>query len=288
MGDDCAVLPISPVPTNLVTSDSLVYGKHFDDAVPADGAGAKLLNRSLSDIASMGGKPTGAIVNLLLPPNVTLDWLRGFYSGLAAAANKWSVPILGGDLSSTNGLLGASVTVWGTSAKPITRKGASPGDAILVTGSLGGSRRGNHYLFSPRIEEGCWLAEQPCVHSMIDLSDGIGKDLPELVPPGCTAALWCDRLPASEDAVILATVSGRTVQDHILDDGEDFELLFTIDGSDSTDLFTESWRRRFTCELTEIGTITEYEGSAGEHIVTDARTGCPIGTDSGYEHLRKT
>ena len=89
MGDDCAVLPISPVPTNLVTSDSLVYGKHFDDAVPADGAGAKLLNRSLSDIASMGGTPYYALVTLGLPESTPVANIESLYHGIIEICQKY-------------------------------------------------------------------------------------------------------------------------------------------------------------------------------------------------------
>ena len=127
MGDDCAVLPIGEARFNLMTSDSLVYGRHFDDTVPPEGAGAKLLNRSVSDIASMGGRPSGAVVNLFLAPAVDIDWLRGFYAGIAAAASKAHVKILGGDLCATDGLVGASVTVWGEASRPLTRKGARAG-----------------------------------------------------------------------------------------------------------------------------------------------------------------
>jgi thiamine-monophosphate kinase len=286
MGDDCAVLPIGETNFNLITSDSLVYGQHFDDTVLPEDAGAKLLNRSVSDIASMGGRPSGAVVNLFLAPAVHIDWLRGFYAGIEAAASKAQVKILGGDLCATDGLVGASVTVWGEAPRPITREGARVGDAIMVTGSLGGSIRGKHFRFTPRVEEGSWLASDPYVHSMIDLSDGMGKDLPELVPDGCVAALRCKGLPASEDANILAAKTGRTVLSHILDDGEDFELLFTLDPACSIPRFIDSWRERFTTGITHIGTIS-YAAASGA-LVIDSDTGCPISVEAGYEHLRES
>ena len=87
LGDDCAVLPPARGP-QLVTTDPVIYGRHFDDRLSPRAAGAKLLKRNLSDIAAMGGRPQWAVVALALAPDTRVDWVRGFYLGLAATARR--------------------------------------------------------------------------------------------------------------------------------------------------------------------------------------------------------
>ena len=162
IGDDCAVLP-GVRGRQLITVDPVIYGRHFDATVPPRAAGAKLLKRNLSDLAAMGGRPTAAVLSLILDARVSLTWLEQFYRGLGACARRYRVPIVGGDVAQADGILAASLTLLGQAAGPrvVARTGARPGDWIHVTGVLGGSlRSGHHFRFRPRLSEGAWLARQ--------------------------------------------------------------------------------------------------------------------------------
>ena len=191
IGDDCAVVPSTGRPM-LITTDPVIYGQHFDDAVPARAVGAKLLKRNLSDIAAMGGRPVAAVLSLALAADTNVAWLRDFYLGLAAAARAYRVNIVGGDITQgPAGFFGAFLTLHGEAvgARVVTRGGAMPGDRIYVTGKLGGSLRGHHYKFTPRLAEGAWLAKRPEVCAMMDVSDGLAKDLDALTPDGLAPAV---------------------------------------------------------------------------------------------------
>ena len=145
IGDDCAILPPSKH-QQLITTDPVIYGQHFDETVTARAAGAKLLKRNLSDIASMGGRPISAVVSLALAPDTNIAWLRAFYLGLAACARRYHVNIVGGDVTQgPAGFFGAFLTLHGEAAgqRLVTRGGAMPGDRIYVTGRLGGSLLGH-------------------------------------------------------------------------------------------------------------------------------------------------
>ncbi|HRI83546.1 MAG TPA: AIR synthase related protein, partial [Opitutaceae bacterium] len=98
IGDDCAVLP-GARGRQLLTVDPVVYGRHFDDSIPARAVGTKLLKRNLSDLAAMGGRPSAAVIALSLDPRTSLRWVEGFYCGLAAVARRHGVPVVGGDIT---------------------------------------------------------------------------------------------------------------------------------------------------------------------------------------------
>jgi thiamine-monophosphate kinase len=211
IGDDCAVIP----PTRrhqLVTTDPVIHGRHFDDRVPARAVGAKLLKRNLSDIAAMGGRPLAAVISLALAPETGVEWLRDFYLGLAACARRHRVKIVGGDITQgPRGFFGAFLTLHGESTgRLITRSGARAGDLICVTGRLGGSLLGHHYRFNPRLAEGAWLAGRGEVRAMMDVSDGLAKDLDSLTPTGLVPALDASAIPVSAAARRQAQRSGRS------------------------------------------------------------------------------
>ena len=283
MGDDCAVFPSDAGNFNLVTVDALFYGQHFDDSLHPRDAGAKILKRNLSDIAAMGGKPNFAVMGLTLPARLKLEWLRYFYEGLRETAEAFQVTLLGGDLCESENSLGGHLTLLGWARRPLTRTGAKIEDAIMVTGELGGSALGKHYNFTPRIEEGIWLAELTEVHSMIDLTDGLLKDLPALVPPDCSASLERKALPVSSAAHELA--SDITAEAHALGDGEDYELLFTLDGDTNPGIFIKKWKESFDTELTVIGKMVGAGKAAEPGGIVDAATGEPLAMGKGYEHF---
>ncbi|MDE3084318.1 MAG: thiamine-phosphate kinase [Verrucomicrobiota bacterium] len=255
MGDDCAVLPVSKK-RRLITTDPVIYGCHFDDTVPPVGVGAKLLKRNLSDLAAMGARPTAAVLALTLDPRVSIRWLEQFYRGLAAAARRWRVRIVGGDISQAKNFAGAYLTLLGEVNGPrtLTRAGARIGDSIYVTGELGGSRLGRHWRFLPRLAEGAWLARQTGVHAMMDVSDGLAKDLYALTPPGAAPALDMTILPISAAARRLSVRTKKSALHHALSDGEDYELVFALGAKTDQNKFERAWHRAFPrTHLTRIG-----------------------------------
>ncbi|MFZ5495284.1 MAG: thiamine-phosphate kinase [Verrucomicrobiota bacterium] len=281
IGDDCAVIP----PTRrhqLVTTDPVIHGRHFDDTVPPRAVGAKLLKRNLSDIAAMGGRPVAAVVSLALAPETDIAWLRGFYLGLAATARKFRVKIVGGDVTQAPaGFFGAFLALHGesTGSRVIPRTGARAGDHVLVTGRLGGSLRGHHFRFTPRLAEGAWLAARPEVVAMMDVSDGLANDLEALTTDGLAAALRAEAVPVSSAARQLARRSGRTPLAHALGDGEDYELLVVVRARTNLERLRRDWRRRFPhLTLSLVGNFT-----ARNRLPADA---VDLAAYRGYEHLR--
>jgi len=280
MGDDCALLP--PSRKNLlITTDPVIYGRHFDDTVPPAAVGAKLLKRNLSDLAAMGARPTSAVLALTLDPRVSVHWMEQFYRGLAAAARRWRVRIVGGDLSQAENFIGAYLTLLGEPAgrRAVTRAGARSGDSIFVTGELGGSRLGHHWDFLPRLAEGAWLARRPVVRAMMDVSDGLAKDLFALAPAGTLPALDPAAVPVSAAARRLAAHTVQSPLQHALGDGEDYELVFALAAGTDEGAFTRAWDRAFPrTRLTRIGRFIPQKNFPPGALRLDRF--------HGYEHLQ--
>jgi thiamine-monophosphate kinase len=276
IGDDCAVLPASSR-QQLVTVDPVIYGRHFDDAVPARLVGEKLLKRNLSDIAAMGGRPRAVVIALALDAKVNTAWLAAFYRGLAAAAHRYGVSVVGGDIAQQTGGFSATLTLIGeaSGARVLTRDGAKNGDWIYVTGTLGGSLLGHHYRFTPRLAEGRWLAGRKEVRSMMDLSDGLAKDLGALTPARTVPSLEAGAIPVSTAARKRARTSGRTALQHALADGEDYELLFTVSARSDRAAFESAWKRKFKTRLSCIGRFARTASSDAINLKSV----------HGYEHL---
>lgn len=270
MGDDCAVLPASRR-RQLLTVDPVILGRHFDEQAAPASVGAKLLKRNVSDIAAMGGQPRHAVIALTLDPRISRRWLGQFHRGLAAAARRFGIKVVGGDVAQGSGF-SASLTLLGTASgnRVLTRRGAHCGDHIWVTGVLGGSvKSGHHWRFQPRLPEGAWLVRQRAVRSMMDVSDGLAKDLHALEPANARAALYAHSLPIR---------SGATLQ-QALSEGEDYELVFTLSARTDPDRFMARWRRRFP--RTRLSCIGKF--CAPDHVPADALNWADY---HGYEHLR--
>lgn len=282
IGDDGAVIAFAS--NNLTAAkDCLVYGKHIGRDTPPPLAGAKLLKRNLSDFAAMGANPSHALIACMLPPNTRIKWLQAFYRGLAECAENHQVTMCGGDVTSTFSDLAFSLTLLGTSPdNPLTRKSANPGDGIWVTGSLGGSLRGRHLAFEPRLKEGAWLAARKGVSSAIDVSDGLGTDLLNLCPAGCDAILDLAALPISEAALCQAKDTGKSAVEHALTDGEDYELLFTLDPPGEKE-FAGAWKEVFKTPVTRIGNLVEGDPKRGT-LLLDRKDNQPIKLQ-GYGHF---
>lgn len=239
-GDDCAVLQ-NPNKPWLVTTDMLLEGSHFLlSEVGPHRVGRKALAVNLSDIAAMAGTPVAAVVSLGLPRNGPKHLPQDLFHGMRELAESFDTAIVGGDTNSWNGPLAISITLLGTphAKGPVLRSGAKPGDWLFVTGPLGGSLRGHHLDFTPRVREANDLADRFDLHAMLDLSDGLARDLRHLCDESqCGAVLDPDMIPRNADCSL----------ENALGDGEDFELLFAVSPEDGQRLLHEPVWRIGTC-----------------------------------------
>lgn len=228
-GDDCAAIRIGPT-TCLITTDMLMDGRHFHLAeVGARRVGRKAMAVNLSDIAAMAGRPRAAVVAVALPRTGARALAEDLYRGLREMADAFDTPLVGGDTNSWDGPLVISVTLVGEASPlgPVTRAGARPGDWLFVTGPLGGSIRGRHLDFTPRIHEALALYQVVNLHAMIDISDGLAADVHHLCEEShCGASLRSTVIPISDAARQMN--DDRSPLIHALGDGEDFELAFAV------------------------------------------------------------
>ena len=262
------------------TIDSVLLGRHFDAACAGHRAGAKLVNRNLSDLAAAGATPSDGLLSLLLAPDVDVAWLEDFAHGAGQAAN---VPAGARQISPPTSRrparFAATLALQGFAHRILTRRTAAPSDAIFVTGQLGGSLYGHHLDFTPRLAEGEWLCGQGEVTACTDLSDGLAKDLPGLLGPKLDARIDLGVLPLSDAARALAKADGKPAAEHALADGEDYELLFTV-AADRADLLERSFRQAFPLTpLTRLGTT-----EAGSGRFLDLATGEPVKA-KGFGHF---
>ena len=229
IGDDASV--VSTTGKQLILKvDTVVEGVHFEKNLNPAWIGHKALARPLSDVAAMGGKPLFALCAMVLRKNEKYSFVQSIFSGLYKLAGKFSVSVVGGDITQNSKLLMISITVVGECAGllPIRRKGAKVGDAIFVTGKLGGSILNKNYKFIPRIKEGVWLNKNCSIHSMIDISDGLALDLARMCElSGVGAEIYQNSIPHSKDTFVMSKSDKKDPLDHALYDGEDYELLFT-------------------------------------------------------------
>ncbi len=285
IGDDCAVFQTGPNTSALITTDSLSFNQHFDNSVSPQSAGSKLIKRNLSDIAAMGGQPKCAVLALLCGPNVSIKWLQAFFEGIQTSCTDYQIRLIGGDISSIrSGEFSSVLTLIGESNTSKERKSAELGDHIYVTGSLGGSILKKHHTFEPRLQEGQWLNRRPEVTSMMDLTDGLAKDLPALLPDAYSAALFTDAIPLSVDAVQLTQTSHQSPHFHAFCDGEDYELLFTVKYNAEPNYFENAWKKQFPdILLSKIGTV-EIKHSSNRLL--DAATKKALPWTHGFEHLK--
>jgi thiamine-monophosphate kinase len=239
-GDDTAALRLSPGVPCLVTTDMMLDGSCFilAEAGPRR-VGRKAMAANLSDIAAMAGRPVAAVVSVGLPRQGGKALAEELYLGLRDVADAFDTALVGGDTNSWNGRLVISVTVLGeaTGKGPVRRRGARPGDWLLVTGPLGGSILGKHFDFTPRVREALRLHEMVDLHAMIDISDGLAADVGHICEEsGCGAVLRAESIPIADAASKMT--DSQTPLDHALGDGEDFELVFAVTGEDGQRLLT--------------------------------------------------
>jgi thiamine-monophosphate kinase len=266
IGDDTALLALPNSQDALITVDMLLEGVHFTcpPTLPRH-VGRKALAVNLSDIAAMAGRPLAAVVSVSLPQGQPPAFAEELVVGLQDLADEFGVALAGGDTNSWVGPLVISVTVVGepVGAGAVTRSGARVGDWIMATGTYGGSLAGSHYSFQPRVREALLLHERVRLHAMIDVSDGLAADLHHILEESQVGAILdANAIPISEAAIQMD--DDRSPLEHALGDGEDFELLLTVDPSEGQGLLDAP---PFDTKLSHIGEIT----SGTECKIRDSR-----------------
>lgn len=267
VGDDCAVLEgRGKAHTLLFKTDSVVEGVHFSPETPGRLVGRKALGRALSDVAAMGGRPLYALIALALPSSTTPAVAQEIYRGIEGLARRSAVDLVGGELSRGRQIV-LTIALIGETAgyPPVLRSGACPGEGLYVTGSLGGSLgSGRHLRFPPRLAEGEWLAKGRWASSLMDVSDGLASDLPRLARASDVDwSLEEGRVPRRRGCSL----------EQALCDGEDYELLFTVE-PDRESALRKEWP--FSTRLTRIG------------VCLPPSSGTPGRTSSshGFDHFR--
>ena len=261
VGDDCAVVGRKGDKAwLLLKTDCIVEGVHFLPETAPRRIGWKALARAISDIAAMGGVPRHALITIAVSPQDEVSRVKGIYAGLKKVADRFDVRIVGGETCRSPGPLFLSIALTGEvePAHCVTRGGGRPGDCLYVTGKLGGSIRGHHLDFIPRVEEARWLVQNFRLRAMMDLSDGLGADLPRLA-----------RASGVGFNIVNIPCNKGCTRREALADGEDYELLFAIAPRQAVAL-EDQWARQFPkVPLTRIGRFT----AGGDAIGGDAIPG---------------
>lgn len=267
-GDDCAAIrPPANGRLILLKTDCVAEEVHFLRSHDPARVGWKALCRPLSDIAAMGGTPREALITFFSPPDVGAEYWKKFYRGLGRAARRFGVTIAGGEMSRQKQGIAVSIALLGEVSEKnlVLRSGGRAGDALFVTGVLGGSLAGHHLDFIPRLKEGRWLAENHKPSAMMDLSDGLGSDLPRLArASGCGFEVDLEQIPKRRGSRLQCALT----------DGEDYELLFSISPRKVAGLL-ENWPKFFPkTRLTAIGRLSKKKSS-------------PTGWHSGWDHFER-
>lgn len=287
IGDDCAILKPSAGRELLVTTDMLMDGRHFRlaEAGP-EAVGAKAMGVNLSDVAAMAARPVAAVVAVALPNRggKAVEIARGLHAGFLSMAGRFGVALVGGDTNAWDGPLVVCVTVFGetTSRGAVRRSGARPGDAIFVTGPLGGSLLGRHLTPEPRVLEALAIHKAVSLHALIDLSDGLASDLGHILDEsgGLGAVLDPAAIPVHGDALTMSARTGRTPLEHALGDGEDFELCFTVSLDDAARLLADP------PEPARVFRIGEVVDRSGLWLRSESGMLTPV-PPAGFDHLRR-
>ena len=270
----------------LVTVDQLVEAVHFHAGTPLERVARKAVTRNLSDAAAMGARPCGAVAAALLPRSMSDDEARRLFDAMRGVAEGFACPLIGGDIAAHDGPMVLSVTVFAEPAgvEPVLRSTARVGDAVCVTGELGGSLLEDetgyvHHLdFTPRLDAARALCEDAATRprAMIDLSDGLGADLPRICrASNVSAEIDLERLPVRGVAAADARVRGVEPWRAAVGDGEDYELLLCM-APDRVPAEAAG------VAVTRIGTIVERAERAVRWRLGGAAQ--DLGEASGWEH----
>lgn len=302
IGDDAAAVT-NRGPASLITADLLIEGRHFDLRwISLSDLGHKSLAVNLSDIAAMGGIADYVILSLGIPQRLDSKAIDAFYRGFETLARECNVALVGGDTNAAGKLIVSVCVIGHAVAKPVERRGASPGDDIYVTGTLGDSALGlkilrrprriggpagaharalvvRHHRPTPRLVAGALLAENELATAMIDISDGLVQDLGHICrASGVGATIHADRLPLS---AAYRALCGQHGIGEALSGGEDYELLFCARRRDRARI--EKLPARAGARLTRIGACSAGNPSVA---ILDASGKSLSIRVSGHDHFK--
>ncbi|HQX51196.1 MAG TPA: thiamine-phosphate kinase [Planctomycetaceae bacterium] len=284
IGDDGAVLDVSSNSQQVVVTDLLLDGVHFDlRSTSPLLAGRKAMAVNLSDLAAMGCRPTAAFVSLAIPRDLGgtgPEFLTELYRGIQQMTDEYQFSLAGGDTNSWNGPFAINVCLTGTpfGVRPFLRSDARAGDVLWVSGRLGGSlRSGRHLTFQPRLRLSEWLSGTVEVHGMMDISDGLSVDLHRLMEASGTAAEIIEAaIPIHPDVPAEWNAEQRLAS--ALSDGEDFELLFTVAATTAESMMVAAHHDGFL--MHQIGVVTH---GAGVRLM-DAAGNSSVLAPKGWQH----
>jgi thiamine-monophosphate kinase len=302
LGDDAAVIEPARNVLEVVTTDALVEGVHFDRAfTPPRAIGHRALAVNLSDLAAMGAAPRSALLSLVLPPSLPLADFEGVVDGFMALAAAHGVSLIGGNIARSPGPLIVDVTAMGTARRRrvLARSGARPGDEVWVSGDVGAAAAGLQSLSAgprdrerpaaceaaflepqPRVRLGVLLGRNRAASACVDLSDGLADGLHQLARASAVG-LEVDgaAVPVSAEARGWFEARGVDPLHAALTGGDDYELLFTVRPKGRSR--TETVRRQARgLRLTRIGTVRREPG------VMIVRGGAAAPVPSGYVHFQ--
>jgi thiamine-monophosphate kinase len=284
-GDDMAELRVPVVGQGdarvLIGTDTILDGVHFDTSRDAlADIGWKALAVNLSDVAAMAGCPLAAVGAVALPRAMPADEARDLFEGLRRCAEAFDCHWVGGDVTAWDKPLAITVTVLAHAENPVRRNGAKCGQLVCVTGELGGSLAGRHLTFRPRVAEARQLAEAVTLGAMIDLSDGLSSDVGHICDESDVGVeIDLASVPVAAAARELADGDERGALVRALSDGEDFELLFTVDAADADAV-------RSLDLGVPVAVVGRIVPAADGRTLIDADGRRSVITSGGYEHWR--
>ncbi|MGZ8414924.1 MAG: thiamine-phosphate kinase [Gemmatirosa sp.] len=286
IGDDAASLTVPSGERLVVSTDASIEGAHFRrEWLTPEEIGWRAAASALSDLAAMAARPIGLVIAMALPDGWR-DEALAIADGIGAAARHAGAPIVGGDLVRASEL-GLTITVLGATARPVGRDGARAGDALYVTGALGGPRlalrawergevpgaaaRARFARPVPRIAEARWLAGRGA-RALVDVSDGLAADVRHLAVAGRV------RIVIEEGRV--PRLAGATPAD-ALAGGEEYELALAA----PPELDVEAFTGRFGLALTRIGWVeSAAPGEPGSVEIRD-EAGARVEIPTGHDHF---